>query len=51
MSAFDNEGYGDCEVGEADWLEEQAVRDEQLAGINSCDALRIIDGVTVETEE
>jgi len=37
---YEDEGYGDCECGEAEWLEEQ-----ELFGVNSCDALRILDGV------
>jgi len=45
---WDGEGYGDCEVGEAEYLAEQEAL--EYDSINSCDALRIIDGVLTDPE-
>ena len=46
----------DIEVDADRYEEEQAVladlaREDEFAGVNSCDALRIIDGVSLENED
>jgi hypothetical protein len=54
MTTMKNWDIGpDTEVGEDAWEAEQAIRadQERYAEVNSCDALRIIDGVTMEQDE